>query len=94
MRLAGEPERMAGMGQRVWVAILGLAALLFSALGLFFVFLSITHRISHSEGWAGLGMSAVMISVSYRALRHRITYNAIHSQHPANSRNLPPNPLG
>ncbi len=56
------------MGQKVWVAILGFAVCLFSVLGLFLVYLWITHQMSNSEGWGGLGMCVFTISSSYRAL--------------------------
>jgi hypothetical protein len=82
------------MGQKVWVAILGFAVFLFSALGLVLVFLWITHQISNSEGWTGLGTSVFTISSSYRALQQRLKYNAAHPRHPADSRDFPSNPVG
>ena len=82
------------MGQKVWVAILGFAVCLFSALGIFLLYLWITHQVSNREGWGGLAMSAVTISSSYRALQQRIRYNAAHPRHPANSRDFPSNPAG
>ncbi len=81
------------MGQKVWVAFFGFALCVFSVLGIFLVYLWITHQVSNREGWGGLAMSAVTISSSYRALRHRLKYNA-HPQHPTNSRDFPPNPVG
>jgi hypothetical protein len=82
---------MAGMGQKVWVAILGFAVFLFSALGVFVVYLWTTHQMSNSEGWGGLGMSTFTISSSYRALQQRLKYNADHPRHPTKSNDLPHN---
>jgi len=60
------------MGQKVWVAFFGFALFVFSALGIFLVYMWITHQVSNRDGWGGLAMSAVTISSSYRALRQRL----------------------
>lgn len=82
------------MGNKVWVAILGFAFCLFSACGLFLLYLWITHQVDNREGWGGLAMSLVTISSSYRALRQRLKYNAAYSRHLGDPHDLPPNPEG
>jgi len=73
------------MGQKVWVALLGFAVVFFSVMGLIVVFCWMTHRITNSEVWSGMIWSIFTISSSYRALQHRLEYNAAHPAK-ANSR--------
>jgi hypothetical protein len=54
LRKHGNKVKLQGQPAIKRVAILGFAVCLFSALGIFLLYLWITHQVSNREGWEGL----------------------------------------